>query len=251
MPIKKGGSVELATVLTPAILLGLNEVVKSKPMVRKTKRGGSKVMFESHASPVEESTGSLVPGGDSVEVSQDVELKVPTEPTSAGFMPEDASAVDVIKGGKKATKKKSVKKGGSKVMFESNASPVEESTGTLMPELPVEPKTAPVFVEVPNTEIIGGKKKADKKGGKKDDDKKGGKKDDDKKGGKKDDDKKGGKKDDDKKKGGKKDDDKKKGGKKDDDKKKGGKKDDDKKIGGVIKLYEQQLGAILKRLEDL
>jgi hypothetical protein len=122
MSSKKGGSVELAPVISTGLLLGLQEYAspfikkkgsnKDKKVVSKRKytKGGKveDAVFGSNPAPIEQPEVLRPPAvtGDRV-VTQDVELPLPSEKPESGFMD---GGKKVSKKTKKQTEKKTDKK---------------------------------------------------------------------------------------------------------------------------------------------
>ena len=128
---KKGGAVELGSVLAPAVLLGLQQLVKDGAKdKRRVKRGGAnEAMFRSVPAPFDVAVAPLVPAR--VEVAAAGKLEVPPSaeqvvvpqeagavPTDSGSKPMEGGAKSPCSGGKKdkkdGGKKKEEKKDGGK-----------------------------------------------------------------------------------------------------------------------------------------
>jgi len=239
---KKGGAIEVGSVLGPAILYGLRRSFKPKKQ-----RGGD--AFSSQASPVGESTGPLLavvpvvaPAGSAV-----VPPSVDMVPKEAVAVPTDSGDASLAGGAKKGKKGKKGPMAEGRFGVKGKLGPLSASTG-IYGKVKAWGGDNDDKKDDDNNNQDGGKKKQrrSKKGGDKQDDKKDDKNDNNNQDG-------GKKKQRKAKKGGDKQDDK-KDDKNDNNNQDGGKKKQrrTKKVkGGALDLYAQQLEQISSSLNAL
>jgi hypothetical protein len=242
---KKGGAIEVGSVLAPVVLYSLRRSLKPKKQ-----RGGD--AFSSQASPVGESTGPLltvlpvVPPAGAAALPRSVEQVAPVDmPKEAGAVPTDSGDASLAGGAKKGKKGKKGPMAEGRFGVKGKLGPLSASTG-VYGKVKAWGGDNDDKKDDDNQQDGGKKKRSSKKGGDKKDDKKD-------KDNKNDDDKQqdGGKKKRNSKKGGDKKD---KDNKNDDDKQQDGgkKKRNSKKLkGGALDLYAQQLEQISSSLNKL
>uniref|UniRef100_A0A6C0CSH7 Uncharacterized protein n=1 Tax=viral metagenome TaxID=1070528 RepID=A0A6C0CSH7_9ZZZZ len=126
---KKGGAIDIGSVLAPVVLYGLRRSFKPKKQ-----RGGD--AFSSQASPIAESTGPLlavipvVPPAGVAVVPPSIEQVAPVDmPKEAGAVPTDSGNASLAGGAKKSKKEKKSPMAEGRFGVKGKLGPLAASTG--------------------------------------------------------------------------------------------------------------------------